>query len=100
MLGQAYGRNGDLERGLATLDEAMALADATHMRWYGAELCRLKGELLSQRGNASERDVLALFSRAIAIAEEQGAASLEKKARDSLASWTRRQAQSVSPGVI
>ena len=97
MLGHAYGRNGDLERGLATFDEAMALADATHMRWYGAELCRLKGELLSQRGNASERDVVALFSRAIAIAEEQGAASLEKKARDSLASWTRRQAQSV-PG--
>jgi class 3 adenylate cyclase/predicted ATPase len=100
MLGHACGKSGDLERGLATLDEAMALADATHMRWYGAELCRLKGEMLAQRSNAPERDVVALFSRAVAIASEQGAASLEKKARDSLASWTWRQARPVSPGVV
>jgi predicted ATPase len=100
MLGHAYGKSGDLERGLATLDEAMALADAAHMWWYGAELCRLKGELLAQQSDTSQRDVEALFSRAVAIAKEQGAASLEKKARDSLASWTREQARPVGPGVV
>lgn len=77
MLGHACGKSGDLERGLATLDEAMALADATHVRWHGAELCRLKGELFSQRGDTPERDVEAFFSHAIAIAKEQGATALE-----------------------
>ncbi|MBA3775962.1 MAG: AAA family ATPase, partial [Betaproteobacteria bacterium] len=100
MLGHACGRSGDLERGLATLDEAMALADATHVRWHGAELYRLKGELLSLRSNTPEHEVDALFSRAVAIAKEQGATALEKKARHSLTSWTRRQARLVSPGIV
>jgi class 3 adenylate cyclase len=95
MLGHAYGKCGDIERGLATLDEAMALADAMQVQWYEAELCRLKGELLSQRSTTVDRDVETLFSRAIAIAKEQGATSLEKKARHSLTSWKQRKARPV-----
>ena len=95
MLAHAYGANGDRERGLAMLDEAMALADSTRMCWISAELCRLKGELLSQRSDALDRDVDASFSRAIAIAKEQGATSFEKKASQSLTSWKQRKTRPV-----
>ena len=95
MLAHAYGANGDVERGLATLDEAMALADATRMDWISAELRRLKGELLARRRNTLDHDVDALFSRAIAIAKEQGAISLEQKARHSQTIWKQRRARPV-----
>ena len=100
MLGVACAKSGDLERGLATLDEAITLADATYLRWYLAEFCRLKGELLSQRSDAAEREVEALFNRAVAVAKHQGATALEKKARHSLTSWTRRHARPVSSGIV
>ncbi|MGH8712548.1 MAG: AAA family ATPase, partial [Casimicrobiaceae bacterium] len=94
MLGDACCRGGDIERGLAAVDEAMVLADSTRVQWYSAELCRLKGELLSRRADPPEDDIEALFGRALAIAREQGALALERKTTLSLTSWTRR----VRPG--
>ncbi|MGH8851562.1 MAG: AAA family ATPase, partial [Casimicrobiaceae bacterium] len=89
MLADACLRSGEIDRGLAALDEAMALADSTRVRWYSAELCRLKGELLARRRDPPEEDIEALFDRALAIAGEQGAVSLERKARQSLKHSTR-----------
>ncbi len=100
MLSDACGRGGDIERGLAALDEAMALADSTRVRWYSAELCRLKGELLSRRSDPPEEEIEALFHRALAIAGEQGAISFERKAELSLTRWTTRRRVRPGAGVI
>jgi tetratricopeptide (TPR) repeat protein len=46
LLAEAYAKAGQVEEGLATLTEALALVDKTGERFYEAELYRLKGELL------------------------------------------------------
>jgi predicted ATPase len=46
LLAEAYGKVGQIEEGLTTLAEALAQVDKTGLRFYEAELYRLKGELL------------------------------------------------------
>jgi predicted ATPase len=45
LLAQAYGKTGQIEKGLTALAEALAAVERTGERWYEAELYRLKGEL-------------------------------------------------------
>jgi predicted ATPase len=46
LFAEAYGQLGQAEEGLRVLNEAMAVAHNHGERFYEAELCRLKGELL------------------------------------------------------
>ena len=46
LLAEAYGEGGHPEEGLPLLAEALAVMDNTELRYYGAELYRLKGALL------------------------------------------------------
>jgi class 3 adenylate cyclase/tetratricopeptide (TPR) repeat protein len=89
ILGHACGRSGELERGLAAIDEALASTDATQVRWYRPELLRLKAELLSRRA-AAESDIRACFERALVNAREQGALSWERKALATMTEWLQR----------
>ncbi|MBN2005137.1 MAG: DUF2791 family P-loop domain-containing protein [Anaerolineae bacterium] len=74
---------GQLEQGLALLDEALALADSTEHRTWEPELHRLKGELLLKRGtDGIEAEVC--FQRAVALACRQQSRSLELRATMSL----------------
>jgi len=91
LLAAAYGQIGQAEEGLAVLTEAMAQVDKTGERYYEAELYRLKGELAlkqcSVRGPESEgeKEAAACFLKAIEIARQQQAKSLELRSATSLA---------------
>jgi predicted ATPase len=45
LLAKAYGRAGQIQKGLSLLAEALEAAEKTGDRWYEAELYRLRGEL-------------------------------------------------------
>jgi predicted ATPase len=68
---------------LIAVDQALAEVEATGERFYEAELCRLRGEVL---GHAPERAEEAehWLRRAVAVAESQQAISLQRRAVASL----------------
>jgi predicted ATPase len=102
LLAEAYGHGRDWKGGIKAVDEGLTVAMETGERWYEAELYRLKGELTLHRlqtgdykfhvspdfGSlvASNIDVeaQAYFQRAIEIARDQSAKSLELRAVVSL----------------
>lgn len=55
LLAEAYEKVGQVEEGLTVLAEALTLVDKTGVRWYEAELYRLKGELLLQQENQKSK---------------------------------------------
>ena len=113
LLAEAYGKAGQAEEGLAALVEALTVVDKSGERFYEAELYRIKGELLltqeiksqkskgkSQKSeNTDPRPLIpdpqgeaeACFLKAIAIAREQQARSLELRAVMSLARLWQQQ---------
>jgi class 3 adenylate cyclase/predicted ATPase len=80
---------GQLEEGLALLDEALQLTEKTGERWFAAELYRHEGRLLlrQQHLEAAER----LYCKAVSIAQEQEAKLWELRAAASLARLWRDQ---------
>jgi predicted ATPase len=96
MLAEAYGKMGRTEEGLAVLAEASALRQKTGEQWYEAEVYRLKGELtLAQsevQGPKSKiQEAEECFLKAIEIARQQQAKSLELRAVMSLSRLWQRQ---------
>lgn len=79
-------RAGQPERGLAALDEAIAVGQSTGERWFEAEAYRLKGELLLQagRGDATLAEARHCLNTAREVALEQGARMLQARADASL----------------
>jgi len=83
--GQACGTAGEIARGLAAVDESLALAEQTGELWFQAEAWRVKGELLRlQAGQQSEpeaclREAEACFDMARQVAKRQGAKALLHK---------------------
>ena len=99
LLAEAYGQAGQPEAGLVTLEEALSLVDTNEERFYEAELYRLQGELLQQVGSERQQVTESMLSpeaclqRALAIARQQGAKSLELRAAMSLSRLWQRQGQ-------
>jgi predicted ATPase len=90
LLAEAYGKVGQVEAGLQTLAEALALVDQTQERFYEAELYRLQGELLLVRSVEHHAEAETCFRQALDIARRQQAKSLELRAATSLARlWQR-----------
>jgi len=102
LLAEAYGKTGQMDKGLAALGEALDCVDRTGERCYEAELYRLKGELTLQKESkvpgpkskgAGPRSLTsdpqgeaeACFLKAIDISRKQQAKSLELRAAMSLA---------------
>jgi len=85
-LARAYGQNGQGDKGQQVLDEALAHVHRTGERCYEAELYRLKGELLLQRGKSHKTlvGVEECFRQAVAVARRQQAKALELRAAMSL----------------
>jgi DNA-binding SARP family transcriptional activator/predicted ATPase len=87
LFAQACGKAGQIERGLAALDESIAGGEKTGERWFEAEAYRLKGDLLLQQPDQTEA-VLSLaeqcFETARQVAAEQGAKILDLRATSSL----------------
>jgi adenylate cyclase len=88
-LAEARAKTVSPEEGLATLDEAFAMVEKTEERQWEAELHRLKGELLLERGNQSEAEVS--LCKAIEVARAQSAKSWELRAVMSLGRLLQRQ---------
>jgi predicted ATPase len=95
LLAEAYGRVGRPNDGLEILSMALAESAASGQRFYDAELYRLKGELslcLKPHGRHPEARVTAqdCFKRAIEIARDAGARSLQLRAATSLGRLSHR----------
>jgi predicted ATPase len=75
----------DPERALATIDEALVLADQIGAYWASAFLHRICGEVLLKRDPANTMPAEEAFLNAIAIAQKQKARSFELRAALSLA---------------
>jgi adenylate cyclase len=89
LLADLYERSGQLDQGLQTVDAAIAEAEQSGERWWTAEMHRLQGDLLQRQGadDAAERSYL----RAIEIAQQQQARSLELRATTALCRLWQRQ---------
>ena len=85
MIAEVYGEAARVEEGLAAVSEGLALVNETGERYYGADLHRLRGELLLlQRGATASTEADACFHRALDIARTQEARSWELRAAMSL----------------
>jgi predicted ATPase len=94
LLAEAYGNVGKVEEGLSTLTEALAWVEQTGDRLWEAELYRLKGELTlpqAETHKAKVEEAEACFLKAIEVARQQQAKSLELRATTSLAQLWRSQ---------
>jgi predicted ATPase len=80
LLAEAYGKGGKAEEGLCVLAEALKAVAHHGERFYEAELCRLKGELLLMASAAQHAEAEACFQQALAVARRQEAKSLELRA--------------------
>jgi predicted ATPase len=84
LLADVYAQEGQVEAGLATLDEALAAAQATGQRFGEADLYRLRGSLLLQQTGTPQAEIETWFQRALDVARRQEAKSLELRAAMSL----------------
>jgi predicted ATPase len=84
-LADACGKAGRLEEGLRAIAEALDLVQQHGERWWEAEILRLHGELLLKQNPSDLAAGQAWLGRAIEVARQQGAKSLELRATMSLA---------------
>jgi predicted ATPase len=81
---EAYGKAGQPEKGLAVVAEAVARARKTGLRYYEAELHRVRGELLLSQTVSNKEQAEACFEEAMDVSRRQRAKSLELRAIMSL----------------
>jgi predicted ATPase len=121
LLAEAYGRNGEVERGLATVTEVLRTLDHPGDRLWDAELYRVKGELTLIQSGVPHRasrvrtsrkskvlsaksktpntqhqvEAEACFLKALEVARGQGAKAWELRAATSLARLRQHQGKRV-----
>jgi len=91
LLAEAHGVQGEPERGLTALTEALPLVGTTGERWYAPELYRLKGVLLLQQSANHGTEAERCFHHALEIARHQQAKSFELRTATSLARLWQQQ---------
>jgi len=79
LMADAYRIGGKPNRGLGTVEEAMAFADSSNERLFSAELNRLKGDLLLDLG-ASTEEAEESYQQALSIARKRAYRSHELRA--------------------
>jgi predicted ATPase len=85
-LAACLGEANEIEKGLATVGEALGRCEARQEQWYVPELLRIKGELIlkdPQHQSASSAEQC--FSAALKLARQQGALFWELRNAQSLA---------------
>jgi predicted ATPase/DNA-binding winged helix-turn-helix (wHTH) protein len=93
LLAETYGEAGQPESGLAVIDEAFTLMTTTEVRWWEAEVSRLKGVLLLWLPSPESPQAEACFQRALEVARRQQAKALELRAALSLSRLWQQQGQ-------
>jgi predicted ATPase len=92
-LAEAYGRCGNVNDGLATVEEAFAMTRADGEQFCLPEIHRVKGELLLAR-SAKDRDAAeAAFVEALSVARALQAKVMELRAAVSMARLWRDQSK-------
>jgi predicted ATPase/class 3 adenylate cyclase len=91
LLGEACRRTGQNVEGLNVVTDALTRAQQTGCRYYDAELCRIKGELLLAQSAVDEGGAETCFQNALRVARGQSAKSLELRAATSLSRLWQRQ---------
>jgi predicted ATPase len=89
LLARACEIAGQIEEALTLLDDALQIVERTGERWFAAELCRHKGQLLLRQGHSEAAEEL--YRKALSIAVEQKAKLWELRAAASLARLRRDQ---------
>jgi len=84
LLAEVYGKAGQVEEGLASLEEALQWVQRNDEHLYEAEVYRIKGELSLGRDAAQPAEAEQCFQRALVIARDQQAKSWELRAATSL----------------
>jgi tetratricopeptide (TPR) repeat protein len=82
---EAYGALGQIDEGLAALEEAQQWVQRNDERLYAAEVYRIRGELLLSRSDPDRALAEQCFQQALDVARDQQAKSWELRAALSLA---------------
>jgi predicted ATPase len=82
---------GHLEDALQALAEAHTLVEQHEERWWEAEVCRLRGVLLLRQPGTPQAEAETWLQRALDVAHQQEAKSLELRAAMSLARLWQQQ---------
>ena len=91
LLAEGYHKAGQYDKGLSLITEALGTVERTGERWHETELHWLKGTLLLAGSSQNEVEAEARFRQAIAVAQVQGAKSMELRAATSLARlWSKQ----------
>jgi predicted ATPase len=92
---------GQTAAGLEALAEALTTLPTSAVRWWEAELYRLRGALLLQSAVAQSGEAEACFQQAITVACSQQAKSLELRAAMSLARlWQQQDKQTKAQALL
>ena len=83
----AYRMLGRYSEGLAFLDEAASCALHAEVRFYDAEILRIRGDLIAVLGDTAEAE--RCYRQALELATSQGAGSLRARIEASLGSVRR-----------
>ncbi len=96
LLAEALNADGQVDEGLDVLDRALTMVEETGERYYEAELHRLRGELLltSTGRNGRAADARSSFRKALDVARQQNALSMELRAAVSAVQFVWRQSKS------
>ena len=92
-LAKVYGRRGQTAEGLAALAEALDLTENYGSGWMLPEMHRLKGELLLEHAHSDADVAETCFRKALEVARQQQAKTLELRAATSLARLWRHQSK-------
>jgi predicted ATPase len=95
LLAEGHARLGQVEAGLAVLQEGWEVMERTGEHVWHAEMSRLKGTLLLQQQGQVQAEAEACFQQAIAVAQQQRAKSWELRAATSLARLWQSQGKTV-----
>jgi predicted ATPase/DNA-binding winged helix-turn-helix (wHTH) protein len=91
LMAQACLKAKQIEQADSVLTKELKRARDTGIRYYEAELHRIKGEVLLRRSASSQKEAETCFHQAIDLSRNQGAKSLELRAIMSLSrSWQKQ----------
>ena len=85
LVAEALAFAGEVEEGLAELDQALARSTESGEKWADAELHRLRGDLICRLPRLDLDEAESSFRTALSIAREQGTKGFELRAATSLA---------------
>ena len=83
LLAEALGATGDTEGAISATSDGLSMLETSGERWWEAELCRLRGELL--RSSQEQGESQLWFQRSLDVSRHQEAKSLELRAATSMA---------------